>query len=151
MISFTVLGVAQPKGSARAFMPKGARFPVVTSANPNLKGWEDSIRAALQEHAAGHFFDGPVRVRIIFELPRAASLPKRVIHHLKAPDVDKLARGSLDAMKGVLWKDDSQVIELHVTKRYSQGQPCAHIEVGTAVEVLLAAPEREAELGRGLF
>src|SRR6185369_17739711 len=49
VIQFVVLGIAQPKGSARAFMPKGARFPVVTSDNRNLKAWERSVRDRLQQ------------------------------------------------------------------------------------------------------
>lgn len=31
-------------------------------------------------------------------------------------DIDNLAKGILDAMKGVLWNDDKQVVRLSVTK-----------------------------------
>lgn len=132
-IAFTVLGVAMPKGSTRAFMPKGAKFPVVVHDNkPSLKGWENSIRAAIQQYAGGTFFDGPVLVRIAFYLPRPKSLSRKVVWHTKKPDLDKLARGSLDAMKGVLWGDDSQVVQLQVTKHYAADQPQAVIEIEEA-------------------
>jgi len=35
-----------------------------------------------------------------------------------APDADKLARAVLDALTGVLYADDSQVVQLHVFKHY---------------------------------
>jgi Holliday junction resolvase RusA-like endonuclease len=35
------------------------------------------------------------------------------------PDVDNYAKGIKDALKGVIWKDDSQVTTLTVSKRYS--------------------------------
>ena len=133
-VAFTVYGVARPKGSTRAFMRPGMKFPIVTSDNKSVKGCEESVRAAIQQHAAGQYFIGPVVVRIAFDLPRPKTLPKKVAHHVKKPDIDKLARGSMDAMKGVLWNDDSQVIELHVTKRYGLLQPQAAIEVTDAQE-----------------
>lgn len=136
-LKFVVLGVARPKGSTRAFMRKGMRFPVVTSDNKSVKGWEESVRAAIQQHAAGRYFNGPVIVRIAFDLPRPKSLKRGIQHHTKKPDLDKLARGSLDAMKGVLWNDDSQVVELHVKKRYGLMQPQAAIEVEPIPESLL--------------
>jgi Holliday junction resolvase RusA-like endonuclease len=36
------------------------------------------------------------------------------------PDVDKLARAVLDALTGVLYRDDGQVVTLDVTKRYGE-------------------------------
>lgn len=143
-LSFTVIGVARPKGSTKAFMRPGMKFPVVTSDNKSVKGWEQSVRAAIQQYAAGVFFQGPVTVRILFELPRPQSLPKRVTVHLKKPDLDKLARGSLDAMKGVLWTDDSQVIELHVRKTYAATQPQARFEVDGELAVAQASPDETA-------
>ena len=82
------------------------------------------------QHAAGVFFRGPVTVRIDFHLPRPKTLPKRVKYHCKKPDLDKLARGSLDAMTGTLWTDDAQVVDLHVVKHYAGTQPqaCVFVE-----------------------
>lgn len=143
-LMFTVYGVARPKGSTRAFMRPGMKFPIVTSDNKSVKGWEQSVRAAIQQHAPGVFFHGPVTVRITFELPRPKSMPKRVEHHVKKPDIDKLARGSLDAMKGVLWNDDSQVVELVARKVYASDQPKAVIEIdGEMVPRVVSASESE--------
>lgn len=120
-IVFTVFGIAQPQGSAKAFMPKGARFPTVTSDNPQLKGWRQlvaqSASAALD--GAGMLLDGPIRIVAAFYLPRPKSLGMKSRAHLTRPDVDKLARAIGDALTGVLWRDDSQVVQLKVTKAYA--------------------------------
>lgn len=151
-LTFTVVGVARPKGSTKAFMRPGMKFPIVTSDNKSVKGWEQSVRAAIQHHAPGVFFRGPVVVAITFELPRPQSLPKKVTAHLKKPDLDKLARGSLDAMKGVLWNDDSQVVSLHVRKTYADGQPQAHFAInGDLVPVTAQGIEAAADARQWRF
>ncbi len=133
-VRFTVYGLAQPKGSARAFVPKGWSRAVVTSTNKNLKGWEQAVRDALQRVMAATpradletLYDSPVLVAMEFHLPRPKSLPKRVTLHTKKPDVDKLARGTVDALNGVLFHDDSQVVEVRARKVYAT--TCAKVEI----------------------
>lgn len=48
--------------------------------------------------------------------------------HLKKPDVDNLAKGIKDGITGVIWKDDSLIVELHVRKFYSD-EPRAEIKI----------------------
>jgi crossover junction endodeoxyribonuclease RusA len=60
-----------------------------------------------------------VRVTLAFYLPRPQSLPKRVTAHVKAPDLDKLTRAVFDALTGVVFHDDAQVVDLVATKRYA--------------------------------
>lgn len=119
---FTVYGKAEAQGSARAFMPKGGRFPVVTHDNPRVRGWRDRIADAASRalNGSGQFANGPVRIVAEFYLPRPKSLPKRrTPPHMKAPDVDKLARSLGDALSGVLYRDDSQVVQMKVSKFYA--------------------------------
>jgi crossover junction endodeoxyribonuclease RusA len=119
VITFTVIGHAQPQGSTKAFMPKGARYPVVTSDNPNLKGWRTLVAYAAQQHASAGPMYGGVHVTLDFALQRPKSLPKRQCQHLRKPDIDKLARAVLDALTGILYHDDSEVVHLDVIKRYA--------------------------------
>jgi Holliday junction resolvase RusA-like endonuclease len=149
-VSFTVLGAAQTKGSAKAFVPKKwaeaavregkAPRAIVTNDNPNAKAWEHRIATEAQ-HAAGvsaGLFVGPVVLVVTFHLPRPKSLPQRVVHHVTRPDCDKAARCVLDALTGVLYRDDGQVVELHVRKQFAAAAapPCARITVTEA-----AAPD----------
>lgn len=116
VISFFVHGEPQSQGSMRAFMAGGK--PVLTSTNKNLGAWRQLIAARAQEHA--HLFDGPVFLQLHFFVPKPKSVRKGVKAAAKRPDIDKLARAALDAMTGVLYKDDAQVTTLVVSKRYAE-------------------------------
>lgn len=127
-LTFTVFGIAQPQGSSKAFMPRGARFPVVTSDNPKVKGWRQQVAEAAGralEVQGGQQARGPVRVVAEFFLPRPKSL-KKPTPHLTRPDVDKLARACGDAMTGVVYADDSQVVQLCVSKYYAAAGEAPH-------------------------
>lgn len=128
---FHVDGVAQPKGSAKAFVVKDRA--VVTNDNPKTRPWAALVRDAAQQ-AAGATIACPRGVPVVlglsFVLPRPVSLPKRVQAHTKKPDVDKLTRAVLDALTGVVWQDDSQVVDVSATKRYAVGDERAHVSIG---------------------
>jgi len=117
-VEFFVAGVAQPKGSARAFIPKGWQRAVITSSNPRLKEWQTLVSLEAARHVPQGALDGPVVVEVGFILHRPESLPKKVAHCTKKPDVDKLARAALDALTGIVFKDDAQVVDLLARKRY---------------------------------
>lgn len=68
--------------------------------------------------------DGPVIVEIRFYLPPPKRLPKGRTRPTVRPDVDKLARSTLDALTGVAFKDDSQVVHLAVSKYYALADGC---------------------------
>lgn len=126
-VTFFVPGIAQPKGSTKAFHRPGMRFPVVTSDNPKLKDWQTQVAHfagmafRTRQDGSGGPFVGGVRVGATFYLKRPQSLFKRVTMHLRKPDVDKLARCLNDAMIGIAYVDDSQVVALSVEKVYAAG------------------------------
>jgi crossover junction endodeoxyribonuclease RusA len=145
-LAFTVLGVAEPKGSTRT-LPAGhvmqklkKHIPVVirdfremamatitTSDNPDVKKWQAEINRAAwsanQDRPAdrrGDFQQGPIELSVRFFLPRPTGLAKSYTGpHLKKPDLDKLVRAVKDALKDVVWKDDSQVIHVDAWKGYA--------------------------------
>ncbi len=120
MISFRVDGIPAPKGSTRAFVVKGRA--IVTEANARTRPWSALVRDAAQS-ATGGTIVAPrgvsVRLEAVFTLPRPASLPKKVLYPAKKPDLDKCLRNALDALTGVVWHDDSQVVEITARKRYA--------------------------------
>jgi Holliday junction resolvase RusA-like endonuclease len=144
-VEFTVRGDAEPKGSARAFVPLAwaraavyqGRAPraVVTSDNPASKRWQDRIARRARAVVGDAPFVGPVSVAITFALTRPPSVRRR--WHTTRPDVDKLTRCVLDALTGTAVIDDGQVVEVHARKRY------AHTTAATWV-VVTAAAERDA-------
>lgn len=133
MITFTVFGVASTMGSKRAFVPKGWKRPIITDSNRNLKAWQSLVADAASQAIAARpdwaILDGAVRLTIAFYLPRPKSLPKRVTAHTKAPDCSKLIRSTEDAMSGIVYRDDAQIIEIVAGKFYAGATASPHVHV----------------------
>lgn len=138
MISFFVPGLTRPKGSKRAFALKSqgaytGRVALVESAGGPLKAWERQISliAAAQRIGSNGLLDGPIKLTLDFVLLRPASHPKRrKTWPIARPDYDKLARSATDALTGIIWRDDSQVVEAHIRKDYGD-PPGVRITVET--------------------
>lgn len=114
--SFTVKGTPQPKGSSRAFVRNGRA--IVTSANPAVKTWEETIRFVLQDWPNA-VLTGPVSLVMVFTVVRPASVSaKRRPQPTVKPDLSKLYRAAEDAMTGIVFVDDAQVVEALVRKQY---------------------------------
>lgn len=117
---FFVPGLPAPKGSTRAFLNRyTGRVAVVADNRATQKAWQSSVTTI-----ARIYYKEPVRtavkVGLVFDMPRPKSLPKRVVDHLKKPDLDKLTRCVLDGLTGVVYVDDSQVNGfLGIAKRYA--------------------------------
>lgn len=120
VIEFSVRGIPVPQGSAKAFVVKGRA--VVTHANSKTKGWREDVATAAQPHAPKALWEGAVSVEARFVLPRPASVSqsKRPLPTTK-PDLDKLVRAAIDALTGIVWRDDCQVTTIVTTKRYDDG------------------------------
>lgn len=121
MINFTVFGTPVPQGSMRAFMPKGAKHPVVTSDNPKLKSWRQEIGKVAM--LAAHAHDCPiprevgVAIIAVFYFARPKSAKKDAVK-VTRPDSDKLLRGVLDSLTGIFYHDDAQVTDARTVKRF---------------------------------
>lgn len=120
-VQFQVYGVPQTKGSTRAFCIPGRRFPVTTNDNPKNNPWAQLVAAEAQRFRLPDMpWKGPVSIRLTFCVPAPKNLPKRRLSFAtKKPDLDKMLRSVKDALKGVMYCDDSQVIDEHATKRLS--------------------------------
>lgn len=138
MIRFTVIGDAKPAGSKRAFTPNGAKHPVIVDTSGKAgKAWRQDVIHCATTAYSGPLLDGPLEVSFTFyrERPKGhyrtgknASLLRDVAptFPVTRPDALKLARAVEDALTGVLWRDDSQIVDEHLYKRY--GSP-ARVEI----------------------
>lgn len=122
-IEFTVLGKAEPQGSTKAFMIKGR--PRITSANPNMKPYRQEVgqtalatRAALGFHGVWAGRHVPVSVRYEYYFAKPKSAKKSRSSPAVKPDIDKLIRSTTDALTGILYADDGQIIEVTALKYY---------------------------------
>jgi crossover junction endodeoxyribonuclease RusA len=137
VLTFRVYGVASPKGNMRAFLKRGMKFPIVTETSRSVKSWQQLVSEgashALQESApeARELLAFGVRVTVAFYLPRPKKYGKDgvFVAHIKAPDLDKLARAVLDALSHVAYHDDAQVTELIAGKYYTTTNGAAYVDV----------------------
>jgi Holliday junction resolvase RusA-like endonuclease len=134
MVSFWVAGTPMQKGSTTR-MPNGATLPAGTTNTRKLMAhWRSDVRQeaskAMKLEAP---FAGAVNVYVEFALKVPASMPKKYqgwLPHTKRPDLDKLERMLLDALKGICYVDDSQVMGMSSGKVYAwSGKTGANITV----------------------
>lgn len=112
-----VLGKPEPGGSKRAISIPGRRFTQVVDANPRAEAWKDTVRKTARYTLLGvKPLEGPVGVRMVFVVEK----PKTVTREWPTvkPDVLKLARPVEDALSGILWSDDAQIVREALEKRY---------------------------------
>ena len=153
-ITFTVYGHAEPAGSKQSFVPlhpktkEPYRRPgggIVVSTvddNPKSKQWKKVIAKAAKESYRGSLLDGPLVVTFRFFRTRPKNhfakygLSKTGAQSIAPdtrPDVLKLARAAEDALIGVVYVDDSQIVEEHLFKHW--GEPARlEVEIREAVE-----------------
>lgn len=117
LIAFTVYGHPQPQGSITAF-PHARTGRMVAKHPAKLAAWREAIAAEAQRHAGRPLRDGPLALRVRFYLRRPRSAPKRVTRPATRPDLDKLIRATGDALEGVLYTQDSRIVEWHASKHY---------------------------------
>ena len=130
-VEFKVMGEPIPQGSMRAFISKSGR-PIITNSNRNLKEWRQRIATEAQARRPPHWdMDNAMLINVDFFMPRPKSLSKKVTEDVKRPDIDKLIRAVLDALTGIFYSDDSQVVHLFASKKYVErfGTPGVTIRI----------------------
>lgn len=105
-IVFVVPGRPQPWKRARR---RGSRY----FTDPKDEAAREAIRLAASSAYRGPPLTGPLRLRCGFVFKRQR---KRDVWHAKRPDLDNCAKAIGDALNGVLWSDDAQIVELVATK-----------------------------------
>ena len=132
MIEFAVYDLApvpQGSGSCIPLTKKDGtrRCQYVPSSPPRLANWRGYVRACAQDEYHGKPLTEGVGVTLRFRLPK----PKRTVRERPTvrPDLDKLVRAVLDALSGVCFEDDAQVLSLYTSKRYSD-RPGVDISIG---------------------
>ena len=129
-VEFTVPGVPAPGGSKRAIRHAVTGKTVVLDACKNNPAWRERVAVfAAQAWGDQKPLDGPVQLWVVFRMPRpkghyragkwAGELRKGApLYHTRKPDATKLLRALEDALKGILWHDDNQVVFQQVKKLY---------------------------------
>jgi Holliday junction resolvase RusA-like endonuclease len=134
MIQFFIPGPPVAKGRPRVASIGGHARAYTPSKTQRA---ETCFLAQALAHKPATPLTGPLAVSVLLALPVPASWPKKrkeeALEGLRyptgRPDCDNLAKLVLDALNGVFWGDDAQIVNLRVTKTYAVGVP------GTTVTV----------------
>ncbi len=142
-VSFFVPGVPQPGGSKKAFvvrMKTGVTRAVVAEDAKHNAPWRAVVSLAARQAMEGRaLFTGALSVSFDFVMPRPKGHYRtgKMAHWLKEsapmghtgkPDVTKLIRSTEDALKGIAWEDDSQLVEQRASKLYTSAVPQAILD-----------------------
>lgn len=124
MTQFTVLGAPQGKERPRAAK---LRDRTIMYTPKKTRDYEREIATAYRTQCNGMFSSAvAIEIHAYYEIPKSASR-KRVLDMVsdrerptKKPDGDNIAKAVCDALNGIAYKDDSQVVDLIVRKYYSK-------------------------------
>jgi Holliday junction resolvase RusA-like endonuclease len=129
------------KGASR-FHPAMVK---VQDANKKLKPWQDNVKAVAEPTAPRELLKGSLAIIVTFTIVRRPSHYRQgaTTAHLlarnaparpsMAPDTTKLLRGFEDALTGIVWVDDAQIVWQAAAKRYGA-------KVETSIEVWEVGP-----------
>jgi Holliday junction resolvase RusA-like endonuclease len=134
VIAFTVPG--QPQGKARPKIVKIGGFSRMATPQKTV-AYEGLVAHAAQLAMAGAApIEGPCSVTLAIDCQVPASwsqkkqrmaLAGEVLPTTK-PDADNVVKAVFDGLNGVAWRDDVQVVDLRVQKRYA-GTPGVRVVI----------------------
>lgn len=163
---FFVPGEPMTKGSHKGFIlvsgPKGKKVLVEVTASMaaalvgspwtaramvvadrHVEKWERTIKIVASAYAPEEPLTGAIRLAVNFILRRPQSVTaKKRPYPIVKPDRDKMLRAVQDALTGIIYADDAQVVSGPVDKEYG-ADPGVEITVEEIAEPQLALPGAE--------
>lgn len=150
MIRFFVQGQPKTQGSKKAFYNAKLRRAIVVEDCKGNKPWRSDVRNEAEKVWMFPPLVGPVAMKMTFIMPRPQGhygsgknariiKPNAPMWPDKKPDLTKLARAVEDALKGLVWNDDSQVVEETTRKVYTNDG-----RIGCLVEIIEIAQSAKA-------
>jgi Holliday junction resolvase RusA-like endonuclease len=111
--------VAQPRQRHRVIPGQSFAQNYTPKSHP-VQDFKAHVRLVVRTAWKGGPWDGPISLVAVFVFPR----PKRLknggrVWHDKKPDADNVLKALKDSLKEIAWRDDSQVAEVCVRKKYA--------------------------------
>ncbi|WP_339148373.1 RusA family crossover junction endodeoxyribonuclease [Sutcliffiella sp. BMC8] len=123
-ITFTVYGEPVAQGRPRASTVHGK----VRMYDPaKSKDFKKYVRLVASQHRPTLLLEGPLKMHVVIYKPslksfskkKAAAAERGELRPITKPDVDNYVKAIKDACNKVIWNDDSQVVDLYISKYYS--------------------------------
>jgi Holliday junction resolvase RusA-like endonuclease len=125
MVTFKVDATPVPKGRAR-YVRRGNHISTYTPEK--TRTYETLIRdTAIEAMGSSEPLETPVNLYLYIRVPIPKSYSKKKVEDclngldkpIRKPDASNILKSVEDGMNGIVYKDDSQIVNLHVTKVYS--------------------------------
>jgi Holliday junction resolvase RusA-like endonuclease len=125
MIQFTVYGEPVAQGRPRATMINGH----IRMYDPKKsRDFKEYVKLVASEHRPEKLLEGPISLVVKVYKPTLKSFSKKKkaaaeagqLRPTSKPDVSNYLKLIEDALTGVIWKDDSQIIDCSISKYYSE-------------------------------
>lgn len=116
VLNVQVFGLPVAQARPRAFKTPQGHIRLYDPAT--CKDWKRTVLVQVLKRKPPAPVEGPLRMDLVFDLPRPKSAPRRVQHPTTRPDLDNLLKAIKDALRGVVYRDDSQIVALTATKKY---------------------------------
>ena len=125
-IEFTIEGKVKPKQSFR-YTRFGHKY-TPRDVKQYARDIQYSFYAKYPKWLPSMFFEKPLRaeIEVFIKMPQSFSKIKKQraiageIRPLIKPDVDNCTKNIFDALNGIVYLDDKQIVELSVKKFYSE-------------------------------
>lgn len=130
--------VAQPRQRHRIITSGARTFAQnYTPRDAPVGTFKATVRLAAQHAYKGPPLTGPLRVDVLLVFPRPTNLIWKTramprLRHAKKPDRDNCDKAVMDALKGLLWVDDSQACAGEVQKWIAAGDEQPHVRISVA-------------------
>lgn len=139
-LSIRVVGLPAPQGSKRAILHKSSGRPIVVESSKRVGPWREAVKFAALEarerrgQPRHQTFTEPLAVDLVFRLVRpkghygtgrnaAVVKPKAPRWPWTKPDLDKLIRSTLDALKDAgVYRDDALIVQVVAQKVYADAE-----------------------------
>ena len=123
-IELRVHGIPAPQGSKTAYV-RGTR-PVLVEGGSKAgrashAAWRQAVATAARDYQQTFnrpLLNEPTALDVVFLLCKPKTTPKYRLWPTTKPDLDKLVRATLDALTGVLLRDDCLVVRVMAEKVY---------------------------------
>jgi len=133
---FVIDGVPTAKGRPRFTSVGGFARTYTPAKTKNAEGMIEWLAVNAMKQNGNTLITEPLIVFIEFRMPIPKSFSKAKVLSCQCgetvptvkPDADNLAKTVLDAMNKTVYKDDSQIVDLIIRKRYAD-KPCTIVSI----------------------
>jgi Holliday junction resolvase RusA-like endonuclease len=122
VFEISLLVTPKPKGRPR-FTRKGFAY-----TPKETRDYENLLSEAISKFfSSAPIEDRPLKLELVFYIQKPKSAKRD--YPQTRPDLDNLMKAVMDAMNGIVYKDDSLICDISASKRYSVGEPYINVKL----------------------